>query len=299
MEQRVGLTLKHMMEKINDKIVLPVPADKILSDFIDKIFKIQPLFIDGIYLTGSLSMNDFYSNKSDIDFLVLCKELPGSEIGAQLKHIHKTIQKRFPKPDLSGCYLTAESIRTEDVENIKVLSYHRGSIHYRNFEMAPVSLWELKTNAFTLYGEKSANLPVYVKPDVLYKFLYENINSYWSKWVKGHRAFLRYRLLLFVFPRLTEWVLLGVARQLYTLQTGKIASKTEAGKYCLKILPGKFHPIIKDAIRIRQDDRTFPFVKLYSIKPSFKRLSKTLECANFIIDTFNEIYFAKLQHGDW
>ena len=49
---------------------LPPPADKIIARFIDEICSIQPGFIEGIYLTGSLPLNDFYSNKSDIDFLV-------------------------------------------------------------------------------------------------------------------------------------------------------------------------------------------------------------------------------------
>ena len=249
-------------------------------------------------MTGSLSMNDFYSNKSDIDFLVFCKELPNSEIVSQLKHIHKAIQKRFQKPDLSGCYLTSESIQTNDIENIQVLSYHQSSMRYRNLEMAPVSLWELKINAITLYGKKAETLPIEVKPDVLYKFLYENINSYWTKWLKQHSAFLNRKVILLVFPRLTEWAVLGVARQLYTLKTGKIVSKTEAGNYCIENLPEKFHPIIKEAINIRKDNRTYPFVKSYAVKPSFKRLSKTIECVNFIITTFNKIYLAKLEKNE-
>lgn len=103
-------------------------------------------------------------------------------------------------------------------------------------------------------------------------------------------TFFHRKILLLVFPRLTEWAVLGVARQLYTLQTGKIASKTDAGYYCLQQLPGKFHPAIKEAITIRKDNRTYPFVKTYAVKPSFKRLKQTIECVNNMITLFNKVY---------
>ena len=84
--------------------------------------------------------------------------------------------------------------------------------------------------------------------------------------------------------------MLGVARQLYTLQTGKIASKTEAGIFCLQQLPERFHPILKEAIKIRKDNRVYPFVKSYAIKPSLSRLTQTIDCVNYIISAFNKSY---------
>ncbi len=102
-----------------DTTKLPTPADKIVADFVDKILSINPQFVDGVYLTGSLSMNDFYSNKSDIDFLVLCKNLPDTKTAKQLRHIHKTIEKSYSKPNLSGSYLTIDSIQTDKPYDIK------------------------------------------------------------------------------------------------------------------------------------------------------------------------------------
>jgi len=59
---------------------LPQPADRIVTEFVRQVCSINPEFIDGIYLTGSISLNDFYPNKSDIDFLVLCKKFPDENI---------------------------------------------------------------------------------------------------------------------------------------------------------------------------------------------------------------------------
>lgn len=273
-----------------DTTKLPSPADKIVTDFVDKILSINPQFVDGVYVTGSLSMNDFYSNKSDIDFLVLCKNLPDPKTAKQLRDLHKTIEKCYSKPNLSGSYLTSDSIQTNKPFDIKTLTYHEGAMRYRTFEMAAISLSELKSTALTIVGQKAETLPVDLKEKDLTTFLYVNINSYWSKWIKQHSSFSKRKILLLLFPRLTEWSVLGVARQFCTLQTGKIVSKKEAGFYCLEHLPDKFHPIIQAAIEIRKDNRTFPFVNSYAIKPSFRRLTQTIECVNHLITLFNNIY---------
>lgn len=270
--------------------ILPPPADEIVADFAEKICNIQPGFIEGIYLTGSLPLNDFYSNKSDIDFLVFCRELPDEKMAMQLKQIHKTIENKYQKPDLSGSYLTFESILTGEPESKRVLSYHEKKMRFQNFEMAPVSLSELKTNAITVVGAQANTLPIYIRPQKLNEFLYENINTYWKKWIKQYSSFFHRKIILLAFPRFTEWSVLGIARQYYTLQTGKITSKTEAGQYCLQHLPEKYHPIIKEAIEIRKDNRTYPFVKSYAIRPSFKRLMQTIECIHYLVATFNKAY---------
>lgn len=271
-------------------INLPTPANKIVTDFVEEISRIKPSFVDGIYLTGSLPMNDFYSNKSDIDFIVLCKSLPDKKTFSQLQCIHKKMAKRFNKPDLSGSYLTSISLLANPTTSIKTLSFHEGALRYGTFEMAPVSLAELKSNAITILGQKAEALQIDINQDDLNSFLYNNMNSYWKKWVDQHSSYFNRKLLLLLFPRFTEWSVLGVARQLCTLHTGRIVSKTEAGLYCLQQLPDKFHSIIKEALEIRKDNRTYPMVKSYTVRPSFRRLSQTINCVNYIISTFNSAY---------
>ena len=273
---------------------LPPPANKIVTAFVNKICNIEEGFIEGVYLIGSLKMHDFHSNKSDIDFLVLCKYLPNTKILTHLKNIHKTIDKKYPKPELNGSYLTTASLKIKTPEDIKVLSYHQGSLRRGNFEMFAISLWELKQNAITIIGPKAETLPVDITGDQVKKFMYHNINTYWKKWIDRHSSFFKRRILLLLFPTLTEWSVLGVARLHYTLQTGQITSKMQAGIYCLEHMPEKFHPIIKEAIEIRKVNRSYHFVQ-YQIEPSRNRMTQTIACVNYMIRLFNKIYTDK-QH---
>jgi len=268
---------------------LPDLVDRIVAEFVEKLQDIKPDFVEGFYLTGSIPMNDFHPNKSDIDFLVFCKHQPDAKTVLQLQNIHKAIQSRYPLPRLSGSYFTYASIQTSDPETASILSYEK-SMHYETFAMAPITLSELKTHAITVIGTLANTLTINIKPDKLNDFLFKNINSYWVKWIKQHSSFYNRKIILLMFPRFTEWAVLGVARQLCTLQTGKIVSKSEAGYYCLKHLPDEFHPIITEAIQIRNDKRIYPFVESYAISPSFKRTSQTISCVTFIISTFNKTY---------
>lgn len=278
------------MENIQKRVALPPPADKIVATFVDKIVAIHSGFIQGVYLTGSIPMDDFYATKSDIDFIVLCNDLPDREMASRLYRIHREIATQFPKPDLSGWYLASAQLQTEQSDNIHALTYHEGAMRYGVFDMAPITLSELHMNAVTVFGEPAGTLPISVTQRQLHDFLHHNINSYWAEWLRQHSSFFRKKLLLLTFPRYTEWIILGTARQLCTLRTGKIVSKTEAGHYCLEHLPQRFHPILHEAMKIRQDNRTFPLVRSYAVHPSFWRLSQTIECANYIISRCNEAY---------
>lgn len=278
------------MENIRKKVTLPPPADKIVAAFVDKIVAIHSGFIQGVYLTGSIPMDDFYATKSDIDFIVLCNDLPDRETASRLYRIHREIATQFPKPDLSGWYLASAQLQTEQPDNIHALTYHEGAMRYGVFDMAPVTLSELRMNAVTIFGAPAETLPISITQRQLHDFLYRNINGYWAEWLRQHSSFFRKKLLLLTFPRYTEWVILGTARQLCTLRTRKIVSKTEAGHYCLEHLPQRFHPILHEAMKIRKDNRTFPLVKSYAVHPSFRRLSQTIECADYIISRCNETY---------
>ena len=278
---------------MDNRIELPITARNIVELFTGEICNLEPGFIEGLYLTGSLTMNDFHPGKSDVDFLVLCKKLPDKQTAARIKHIHKSIGLRYPRPGLSGSYFAAAHICTDDPESIPTISYYDGSLHYRNLDMAPVALAELKFNAFTVLGQDAGTLPVKITGKQLDDFLYRNIHSYWAKWIQRHAAISNRGAALLLFPRLTEWAVLGVARQIYTLQTGRITSKKEAGSYCLTCLPDKFHPIIRQAIAIRENDRLYPFVGSYAMVPSFKRMVQTIECVNYLIELFNELYKRK------
>ena len=278
-------------------ITIPSPAKEVIEEWTGEILNINSDFISGIYLTGSITLDDFHPDKSDIDFLVVCTLPPGKDHFDQLRKVHQHIEKKYKSPVLNGSYITLENLNIHQPHS-EVLHFQDGKFTKSVFEMAPIKLYEIKKNAISLFGMTVEDLPLVIQTKDVDKFLFDNINSYWKNWIESHSSFTKCRVLLMFFPRLTEWVILGLARQLFTLHTGMITSKTKAGHFCLQHLPAEHHPIIMEAIQIRHDNSHHQLVLKgsYSISPSFKRVRETLQCARYLISHFNRQYNIKLSH---
>jgi predicted nucleotidyltransferase len=270
----------------------PQVVHHITSELLARISKIDPVLVKGMYLTGSVALGDFHEDKSDIDFIILVENHPDKKLHPLLRQLHVSIEERYRKPNLSGCYITRENLDIGNAATVKVLQYNEGRLDERLFEMAEVTLYELKTTAVTTAGIPVAELPITIDLHQVLQFLHRNINSYWTARISGTRFLSVQTLQLILLPRLTEWIVLGVARQLYTLRTGKITSKTEAGAYCLENLPQQYHSIIREALEIRSNDdkQLFSPKPSYYIAPSLRRSAETIACASFIIRLFNQEY---------
>jgi hypothetical protein len=262
------------------------PIYPILDDLLSSINAIDTSLILCGYITGSIPLQDFLPEKSDIDFVILVDMLPDESIKTQLEKIHNHIHRKYGIPKLSGIYLAKEGLDFRNWKTTETLTYDGGRLRLKPFEMGPVTLFELKTTAITHSGTQAAELPVHISTTEVNQFISDNLNSYWKPWIK-QQSFPGWRSsILILFPRLTEWVLLGIARQLYTLHTGVITSKTNAGHFILDHLPENFHPVIREAIDIRNDSRHhWSSVKSsYAIKPSILRAQSTLACARYMAD---------------
>jgi hypothetical protein len=274
------------------EIMIPFAAEIILQDFCASLLKLSAGFFKGIYLTGSIPLKDFQPGKSDIDFIVVCSQLPGATLLSEIKKLHRRLEKKFIDTHLNGWYITEDALDLQQAFVSRALYFYKGRMKSLAFQMAAVTLYELKTTALTLSGTRAEELPVRVEIHDLHAFHLQNMNSYWKKWVARHAAFNFHHLLLILIPRLTEWVLLGVARQLYALRNERITSKTNAGFYCLQNLPYKYHRILEQAIEIRTGKvRHFPGLNSsYYLNPSPKRARETIACAAFIIRLFDNEY---------
>ncbi|MBD2755760.1 aminoglycoside adenylyltransferase domain-containing protein [Spirosoma validum] len=272
---------------------IPQPADKLLAELEAGLKAIAPDWIDGIYVTGSIALDDFHPHKSDIDFVVLCKEFPTNEMIAQIDKLHRTIQQQHGKPLFNGAYLTAENLQASRLPTGEVLNLLEGNLKRGPFEMGPIALYELKTTARTVLGLPTNELAIDMPLQQVKDFMHENINSYWQRWIDKHASCTNRRALLILIPLLTEWAVLGVARQFYTLQTGEIASKTKAGAFCLDVVPPRYQDIIQQAIHIRNSspNSVYPVLKrTYYVSPSLTRAALTIDCVNYIIELFNNVY---------
>jgi hypothetical protein len=278
---------------VRDKVdETPPQVRDILHKFTARLKHLDPDLVEGIYLTGSLALQDFHPRKSDIDLVLLCKALPDKQLQRKISVVHKTIETEFPASTLNCWYITYASLDYNPISNPPALLFEKGKLRHQPQGISPVTLYELSKYSLFVSGIPVDELSIRVSPKEINDFLYLNINSYWSGWLDKHNKWSHGKLILLLFPRMTEWVILGLTRQFYTLKTGLIASKSQAGHYAIQHLPREHHDIIAKAIQIRKEKKrhVLTIKSSYSVRPSPERCNQTLRCARFIIHEFNKQY---------
>jgi predicted nucleotidyltransferase len=267
---------------------IPEPANLVLRYFIIRVDKALPGRIMGVYVTGSIAVEDFHPSKSDLDMVVLLDKLPepDSDTFRKLQQIHTDTVQRFGRPYLNGYYVDFIALQKMGNEAAPLIPcFYKNKISFdKPALLGKVDLLEFSKNAIAVFGFSFSIIVTTPSVAKVNAQLHENINSYWAQWIQQHSGILG-RLKLLLFPWLTEWGILGVARQLYTLHTGEIASKLKAGRYVRLILPEKYSDIISHAIIIRQKNNS-----PYSVFPSLYRAKMVLPCMKAIITQFNRDY---------
>jgi hypothetical protein len=261
---------------------LPDFVSQVVDAYTSRLIALLPSRVEGIYLTGSTALGDYYSKKSDIDFLTLLKEAPSTTMLKKIGDIHHDIETTYHHPKLNGYYLTMNGIKTRQAS---FPSFFKNKMYFdKPFELDRLTLYEWETSSYHIQGTPVENLNINVEvKDVLIQ-LHENVNSYWTSWIQKHSSFGYKALLLMLFPRLSEWGILGVARQLYTLNTGKITSKLNAGIEFLENLPAELKEVMMTAIQTRRTNKT-------QLRFSIKRVKETRDCMQYLISKFNKTYY--------
>ena len=132
------------------------------------------------------------------------------------------------------------------------------------------------TPGISIVGTASGTLPFTVNWDLLITELRENLNTYWRSWTRHPK-----RLVVLYSDWGIQWAVLGVLRQFFTFREKSITTKVKAGEYALDCLPRRWHPLIQEAINIRQGQKG----SLYRFR--FGRMVQTVRFLNYVIDRCN------------
>lgn len=223
------------MEKI------PVSVQSVLNEYMTLLNERLPNTLVGLYLHGSIALNAFVENSSDIDFLTIINHRLSTSEATILYEIHQSIASSS-KIEMDGHYLLQEEIASQ-AEGL----YYNGGQLQEGAVINPVTWWILKNNGIPVLGEE-LNIAVDIMD--LLSYVFENMNTYWADRIKIEID----QLLILpkeVLDEEIEWSVLGILRPYYTLREHDIVSKLGAGEYALEHVPEEWHNIINEAIQIR------------------------------------------------
>jgi len=201
--------------------------------------------IGGLYLSGSLALDDYRTGRSDIDFVAVSDTaLEPSELEI-LRQVHTELRRMLPAPKLDGVYLTWPALVAAPV-GLSVPYCLRGQFETKgDFAINPVTWWTLHRHPLALRGP--AKPVVHHDDQMLRQWCRDSLQNYWGSYVRSARGYgmTRFYSLL---RELAVWGVLGVARPHATIRTGNMISKTAAGAYALNMFPSRWSAIVREAI---------------------------------------------------
>jgi len=255
---------------------IPEPIRPILENYVQLVDHRLANLINAFYIGGSLALDGFNERFSDIDFVaVLHRKATPGEI-EKLQDIHKTIEKDFPRWKLEGDYFQGNDLGCSD--NIEPYPYyHDGKVHPEgHFEVNLITWWILKNHGIAIMGTEPQNLNFTVDWNLLVGRMKENLNSYWVRWANRID-----RRLVMVSDWGIQWAVLGVLRQYYTFNENSMTTKVKAAEYALTSLSPQWHPLIQEAIDIREGKRRTAY------RSRILRMMDAVKFLKYVIQTCN------------
>lgn len=248
---------------------IPEPVQPIIEDYISLMTKQLPSRLKAFYLVGSIALDEFNEQFSDIDFVAVLNRRATSRELEELCGIHQIIERNHPRWKMSGSYIPPHDLGKLGHEIESHPHYHDGVFHLnRSSDLNPVTWWELKNHGITIVGQAPHNLPFTVDWDLLIASMRQNLNSYWVHWTNRPDRILRMYSNWGI-----QWAVLGILRQFYTFRENSITTKVKAGQYALGCLPIRWHKLIQEAIDIRKGEKG----SAYRLK-----FSRMIESVNFL-----------------
>jgi hypothetical protein len=230
---------------------LPSQVSALTSSFLAAADSMVPGFIEGLYLTGSVALGDFFCDCSDVDFVAVSERRPDDAELKGLAAVHDTLRSSNPSLYFDGTHLSWSDLSAGPGACAPAPFSHGGKFEPSGqFAIGPVTWLELVDHGLPVRGPAIIGAPIWRDAAVLRAWTLNNLVEYWQPWIARYREGAPN---VELDQELVCWGVLGVARLHYTVTTARITSKTRAGHYALDVFDGRWIRIVSEAIRLRAD----------------------------------------------
>ena len=232
-----------------DPVLLPAPVAEALVAWIEAHDEVAPGVVEGLYLVGSVALGD-WTPRSDIDVVAVVADPSDPDLFGDLAAANALFRERVPIA-VDGPYVAWGDLVVPPmaVQRPWVLDgeYH---VDGESFEINPVTWYTLASRGITLRGEQPDRIGVFVDEVERRLFVRENLQTYWRGVGERLAAEVGASDETEYGGEVLEWVALGVARMLFTCETGDVTSKSAAGEWAAERAPD-FADMLRAAVAVR------------------------------------------------
>lgn len=215
---------------------IPLEARSAIDSYLGRLDDALPGVCEGVYLTGSIALDDWCPGRSDLDVLtVTTRKLDAADIEV-LAGLHAGLA---PGPCLDAIYIEAGEAGRVPVAGGPGLPHSTNAIFSPNGYLPDPVLWAtLDRCGVTVRGKPAAELGAGPEPAWLREWNLGNFESYWRPWAAQGRTVLEKRDAGAASgSEGTAFGLLGPGRLHYTITTGGLLAKTAAADYTAQLFP--------------------------------------------------------------
>jgi hypothetical protein len=236
---------------------LPAPLHPVVREVVDAYLSavddVVPGLVEGLYLTGSVALEDFHVGASDVDFVAVTSAKPDDQQVSALRRAHALLTRRHPRPFFDGPYVTwRELARAPGCAEPGPHAFQAGFDHASGSERIPVTWHTVARHGVAVRGPRPHEFEVATDPAELASWTRRNLDEYWRPWWRRHSRLLSPPGLAALGRAAPAWGVLGVTRLHYTLATGEITSKSGAGRYARTAFDPGWRRIIDECLRLRR-----------------------------------------------
>ena len=231
-------------------MTLPAEVERVVTRYLTLVDDAAPGVVDGLYLVGSVALDDFHVGASDVDFIALVSVPVDERVRQALAAVHHHLAAEIEAPVFDGIYVTSDELRHSPVAT-RGPQHHDGKLTIGEGGRSPVEWITLARHGVTVRGPNAAELGVFVDEAELTTWTLGNLDRYWMRWIKQSKKPASRTALAMLTDWGVAWGVLGVSRLCYTVATGEITSKTGAGRYALNTFPDQWQGILDEALRCR------------------------------------------------
>lgn len=234
-------------------MTLPSEVTQLVCEYLDLLDRERARFVQRVYLVGSVALGDYQEGRSDIDFVALAAApLSGPQLES-LARIHTTMAAASGPP-FDGFYIEQSELSRRPTLVMRVPFSLDGLFHTEDAcsEVNPVTWHCLAQHGIAVRGSPPETLAIATDPALLHAFQVSNLRTYWEPWIEdGSKALAHKAPDEMVDAAVLAWGVLGSLRIACTLMTGRIVSKSAAGRWALTRYAPDWHSVIRDALAAR------------------------------------------------
>lgn len=236
----------------------------ILDLLLRNVFAILGNQFLGMYIHGSLALDDFVPDRSDIDLVVVTKTIIPDDLLVKLKLMHKKISssKMQYAKRIECVYIPIDFLKNYVQEKAYFPCLHVGGNFYTD-GFGLIEKHVLREKGIVLKGQSTKSFIKPVNSSELKQAAIESLKNWWFRKLKDHSKLFN--------DDYQVYAILTMCRALYTVQKGEIVSKTTAAQYAKRTIGKKWSVLIDKAL-------------LWQMRDKFNHLEETLEFIEFTLN---------------